>query len=183
MMANMLCGTALLGCTAFRSRTGLQCNHCKRLGCPRTLGRDRSPKARAPVPRLIPGVCCCCPRSMRRFVANAITLVMLVLFFAPAIMAAVPQPLPACCRRGGAHHCAMMADMMLRSDGIAIRCNNPCPMRQAPQIGTSIAALVVSQSAEIILRAQLIIVTAYCPPDSPRILTDRQRGPPQTLLG
>src|SRR5437016_2019541 len=48
------------------------------------------------------------------------------------------DPLPACCRRGGAHHCAMMA-MLMGSEGTSFRGISPCPMQHAEQLGSTVA--------------------------------------------
>jgi len=45
---------------------------------------------------------------MRRSVAITLLLLMLAAFLAPAAMATVTAPMPACCRARGAHHCATM---------------------------------------------------------------------------
>jgi hypothetical protein len=117
---------------------------------------------------------------MRRAIANSVVLVMLSIFFAPAIAASAPNPVPLCCRRGGAHHCTAVATMM-STDETGLRTNNPCPMRQGPQLGSSVVALPASLSAHIKLHGQSgisrVISQWYLAPVS----ADHQRGPP-TLL-
>jgi len=44
---------------------------------------------------------------MRRLVAIPLLLLMLAAFLAPAALATVTKPMPACCR-AGAHHCATL---------------------------------------------------------------------------
>jgi hypothetical protein len=127
-----------------------------------------------------PGVCSCFS-SVRRLSANSILLVMLGVFLAPAITAIVPQPVAACCRRGGAHHCAMMA-ASLNSSGTSFRSDAACPMRQAPQLGSSIVGLTVSTSARAQVEArciQVLIATDYFHTIA---RNQQQRGPPPLAL-
>jgi hypothetical protein len=118
---------------------------------------------------------------MRRLLANSLLVVMLGLFFAPAIVASVPQPVPICCRRGGAHHCAMTAEMM-STNGTAFRCNNPCPMRLGSQLGSSLVALPISRSAQIEFSRQSLIATAVSRRHVTIIHSDFSRGPPPESL-
>jgi hypothetical protein len=115
--------------------------------------------------------------SMRRVVANCVVLVLLGIFFAPAIAAAAPNPVPLCCRRGGAHHCLAMAAIM-GTDGTCVRANNPCPMRQGPQLGSSVIGLPASLATSFELgdqaRIRGVVPEGYFAPVS----ADRQRGPP-----
>ena len=119
-------------------------------------------------------------RTMRRAVANAVLLFTLGIFFAPALTALTIPAVPLCCRRGGAHHCAMMADMM-RDESTSLRANNPCPMRQAPQVGSSIIALPVSRTLHFELTRQALIVAAISSTHFAHALLVRQRGPPALL--
>jgi hypothetical protein len=118
---------------------------------------------------------------MRRLLANSLLAVMLGLFFAPAIVASVPQPVPICCRRGGVHHCAMTAEMM-SADRTAFRCNNPCPMRQGAQLGSSHVALPISLSAQIALGRQSLIAGAVSCRHVTIIHSGFSRGPPPESL-
>jgi len=46
---------------------------------------------------------------MRGFTAIVLLMLLLAAFLAPAALAtAITNPLPACCRTGGAHHCSAM---------------------------------------------------------------------------
>jgi len=45
---------------------------------------------------------------MRRFTAITLLLLMLAAILAPAAVATVTAPTPACCRAAGAHHCSAM---------------------------------------------------------------------------
>src|SRR5579859_7328681 len=96
---------------------------------------------------------------MRRAIANAVLLVTLGIFFAPALTALAAPPVPICCRRGGVHHCAAMAET-LGTQGTSLRCASACPMRQAPQLGSSVVALTVSRATHIELHRQLMIAAA-----------------------
>ena len=118
--------------------------------------------------------------QMRRLVANSVLLVMLGIFFAPAVTAAAPQPLPICCRRGGAHHCAAMAQMPSTS-GKNFRSENSCPMRQAPLLGSSVVGLPASRSAEIQLWQHALIGAPVSRCHFRIARSDRQRGPPSLL--
>lgn len=118
--------------------------------------------------------------NMRRAIANAVLLVTLGIFFAPALTAFTSPPVPFCCRRGGAHHCAMKAEMM-RNQGTSLRTDNPCPMRQGSQLGSSIVALPVSRTAHIELHRQSLIDAAIARRHFAPVLADHLRGPPALL--
>jgi hypothetical protein len=113
---------------------------------------------------------------MRRAIANSVVLVMLSIFFAPAIAASAPNPVPLCCRRGGAHHCTAVA--AASAEGTTFRVDNPCPMHQGPQLGSSVVALPAALSAGVELghsgRIAAIIPEWY----SARFYAEYQRGPP-----
>ena len=117
---------------------------------------------------------------MRKLAANSILLLIMGPFFVPVISAAAPSPIPACCRRGGSHHCEAMAQM-LASSRDALRANNPCPMREGRQLATVIAALPRSYTTHNGLARQLLVRSAvsvrhFAPTD-----TEHQRGPPALL--
>lgn len=120
--------------------------------------------------------------SMRRAIANTVLLVTLGIFFAPALTAVAAPPLPMCCRRGGMHHCAMMAEMMRREEGTSLRTNNPCPMRQAFQIGTSVIALPVTRCAHFESNRELLSASAALRVRFAPVPEDHQRAPPANLL-
>jgi hypothetical protein len=65
---------------------------------------------------------------MRRSIAILLFLLMLAALVAPAALATATNPLPACCRAGGRHHCAMMAALMAPG-GVWIK-GRPCPYRK-----------------------------------------------------
>jgi hypothetical protein len=119
---------------------------------------------------------------MRRSIANALLLVTLGIFFAPALTAFTTPPVPLCCRRGGAHHCAMMAEMMIGDQGTSFRADNPCPMRQASQLGSSVIALPVSRTTQVELHRQLLVGFAVSRRYFTLINSTHSRGPPPNSL-
>ena len=118
---------------------------------------------------------------MRRLVANSLLLLFLGMFIAPAFTAATTSsPLPACCRRGGAHHCAMMA-MLISEEGTSFRSVNPCPMQHQGQLGPTVAiAPPASQSAHIDLRPETLVSRAVSRAEFTLALANHQRGPPSS---
>jgi len=71
---------------------------------------------------------------MRRSVSIALLLMMVAALLAPAAVATVTSPLPACCRGNGKHRCSMMARLrpsnQHQSSGPAVRgTTEPCPYR------------------------------------------------------
>lgn len=117
---------------------------------------------------------------MRRALANAVLLVTLGMFFAPALTALAAPPVPICCRRGGAHHCVVMADT-LGAQGTSLRSNSACPERQSPQLGSSNVALTVSRAAHVELHRQFMIATAVSRRHVAAVHSDHLRGPPSLL--
>ena len=88
------------------------------------------------------------------------------------------DPLPACCRRGGAHHCAMMA-MLMGTEGTSFRGANPCPMLHAGQLGSTVAVTLPVEPPTMgqLCDEELIRVSSFRPLVSSS-LPNRQRGPP-----
>jgi hypothetical protein len=117
---------------------------------------------------------------MRKLAASSILFLILGPLLTPVISAAAPSPLPACCRRGGAHHCSMMAEVLTAS-GNAFRGSNPCPMRQGPKLATLIAGLPLSSSAQIEIARQLMMGNAVSRRHFTPVDTHHQRGPPALL--
>jgi len=71
---------------------------------------------------------------MRRPAAITLLVLMLVAFLAPAALATVVNPLPACCRRDGKHRCGMALrlrpSIQDQTAGPAVRSvAEPCPYR------------------------------------------------------
>ncbi|MGC2321565.1 MAG: hypothetical protein WA463_02940 [Terriglobales bacterium] len=73
---------------------------------------------------------------MRRSTASALLLLMLAGLLAPAAVATVTDPIPACCRAGGPHHCSAMPPI---SGGIQIQ-GQSCPYRKPLMFSGSAAA-------------------------------------------
>jgi len=117
---------------------------------------------------------------MRRLVANSVLLVMLGVFFAPAMMIAAPAPTPICCRRAGAHHCSASTETA-NAGGNAFRANRGCPFRQASQLGSSRIALPVSEAAAANLSQHVLIGVAVSRRYFTSSYSDPQRGPPALL--
>jgi len=68
------------------------------------------------------------PIRMRRSTATTLLLLMLAAFLAPAAAATITNPLPACCRAAGPHHCSAMAASMIPI-GIRVQ-GQSCPYRK-----------------------------------------------------
>jgi hypothetical protein len=65
---------------------------------------------------------------MRRALATFLLAVFSFPLIAPAVFADAESNLPACCRRGGKHHCAMMMDEA-PVPGVSLRSIQPrCPL-------------------------------------------------------
>src|SRR5581483_3064068 len=71
-------------------------------------------------------------------------LLMLAVFFAPAFANTASTSLPACCRRGGAHHCTAVARAFI-PDETSFRAATSCPLWHPTVLISSIAALPSSQ--------------------------------------
>jgi hypothetical protein len=65
---------------------------------------------------------------MRRSIASTLLLLMVAALLAPAAVANVTSPVPACCRAGGPHHCAAMA-ASLGASGVRVE-GQSCPYRK-----------------------------------------------------
>jgi len=74
---------------------------------------------------------------MRRSTAITLLLLMLAAWLAPAAVATATNPLPVCCRAGGAHHCAAMVPRATEG-GLQFQ-GQSCPHRQ-PVACTACAA-------------------------------------------
>ena len=118
---------------------------------------------------------------MRRAIANSVLLVILGTFFAPALTSFASPPVPICCRRGGMHHCAMMAEM-LRTQGTSFYKDNPCPMRDAARIGPCSVGLPVSSFTHLESHHPWLVAFGFVGKDFSPAPADNQRGPPTNLL-
>jgi len=126
---------------------------------------------------------------MRRVLATLLVSVFSFSLIGPALVAGGNSDLPACCRRGGQHHCAMM-DMdsaPAPSSGPAVKANTPkCPYfpkggALLPHSGA--ALLAASQSVSLASPGRLAIhsrAEAGYHLSSSR--SHQKRGPPSLLL-
>jgi len=113
---------------------------------------------------------------MRRSTATTLLLLMLAAFLAPAALATVTNPTPACCRAAGPHHCSAMVPS--GPEGGAQFQGHSCPYRKPPALSGSVAPPPASQAVAL-AGAHSSLTTFYSeafishrePPHS-------QRGPP-----
>jgi len=113
---------------------------------------------------------------MRRSTASALLLLMVAAFLAPAALATATNPLPACCRAGGRHHCSAMAASVVPS-GVKLQ-GQCCPYRKhlafsssaAPPPAAETIALAGAHSFLNNFYSQLLL--------SHREPSHSQRGPP-----
>ena len=75
---------------------------------------------------------------MRRSTATTLLLLMLAAFLAPAAVATVTNPTPACCRAGGRHHCSAMVPS--ETEGGAQFQGQSCPYRKPVAFSGSAAS-------------------------------------------
>jgi len=115
---------------------------------------------------------------MRRFVAITLLLLMLAAFLAPAALATVTTPLPACCRARGAHHCAMMVP---RGGETQVK-GQCCPYRKP--LAFSVSAATPAATQAIAPAAAYSFLNDYYSEVfvSHRQLPHPQRGPPDSSL-
>jgi hypothetical protein len=79
--------------------------------------------------------------SMRRSTATALLLLMLAAFLAPAALATVIAPTPACCRAAGPHHCSTVVPSGVQVQG------QSCPYRKPLAFSGSAAPPTATESA------------------------------------
>jgi hypothetical protein len=87
------------------------------------------------------------PIRMRRSTATALLLLMLAAFLAPAAAATLTNPLPACCRAGGRHHCSAMVPG--GSEGGAQFQRHSCPYRKHLALSRSAATPRATQTVAL----------------------------------
>ncbi len=94
--------------------------------------------------------------------------------------------LPACCRRDGKHHCAMMAGME-ESQGTAFRATpEPCPFRSLASSTPLTVGYLPQASSRLFVQA--VTELAFSPQPRPEFHSEvaanhHKRGPPTTLHG
>ena len=84
---------------------------------------------------------------MRRSTATTLLLLMLAAFLAPAALATATNPLPACCRAAGPHHCSAMAASMVPS-GVRVQAQS-CPYRKPLAFSGSAATPRATQTVAL----------------------------------
>ncbi len=84
---------------------------------------------------------------MRRSTATALLLLMLAAFLAPAAVATVTNPMPACCRAAGPHHCSAMVPSG-PEDGAQFR-GDSCPYRKPVAFSGSAATPPATQTVAL----------------------------------
>jgi hypothetical protein len=120
---------------------------------------------------------------MRRLVANALLLLCAVATILPCLLEALQDNLPACCRRGGQHHCAMMA--AVSSTGPSLHAiSDQCPLY--PRATFVARNHTASPQATRSLFASIVWQPVLLAPADARHLTvntrsHHKRGPPHTI--
>ena len=84
---------------------------------------------------------------MRRPTATALLLLMLGAFLAPAALATVATPTPACCRAAGPHHCSAMVPS--GPEGGAQFQGHSCPYRKPVALSGSAATPRATQTVAL----------------------------------
>ena len=113
---------------------------------------------------------------MRRLTAAALVSLILGALLAPAALASVTNPLPACCRAGGRHHCMGMGSVRSGS-GPGFQ-GSSCPYRKHLAFSVS---LVPPPAAETVALADAHFFFPEFDPESfvsHRELPYSQRAPP-----
>ena len=77
------------------------------------------------------------PIRMRRSTATTLLLLMLAASLAPAAVATATNPMPACCRAVGPHHCSAM--VLISTEGGAQFQGHSCPYRKPVALSGSAA--------------------------------------------
>ena len=120
--------------------------------------------------------------------------ILLILFFGfgplSALIDGEDANLPPCCRRHGAHHCAMAAHMaeMMQEAGSGPQALAGAPMTcseypgAAARLAAPAAALTAAAAGLPALQARARVAPAeYAAPESTRTRAHSGRGPPQNL--
>jgi len=112
---------------------------------------------------------------MRKSFSSLVLLAMLLTTTAP-LLALAPQPLPACCRADGQHHCAAL--MSLGGEGFRAQMP-PCPFRGHPAVAPACSALQGQRVTFAIapISSQLRLAAARTAYSTPRYSLPK-RGPP-----
>jgi hypothetical protein len=126
------------------------------------------------------------PLRMRRGLTVFVLAVLCFPLIAPLLRADAAPELPACCRRGGKHHCAMMDLAAGSSSGQALgSLRSKCPLFPATVGVASAAKIVLLAAAPQTIAPQGFRRTIAFPDRSPLRLAlrgpVRKRGPPASL--
>lgn len=124
--------------------------------------------------------------AMRRFPAILLLALFSFSLLSPALSSDADAGLPACCRRGGKHHCAMAMEGDAFHSGISITANARCPLYPGVALypGGSSAARITSAASLDPPDTKLALLTRTSLPIR-AILAARahyKRGPPAISL-
>jgi hypothetical protein len=120
---------------------------------------------------------------MRRALAITLLIALASPLAPPVLLAATRDPeasLPACCRRHGAHHCAMMAAMLRALDRPTFVAP-PCPFYPSPATPPQSATASLNALPSLAvdhLRASAPPAPDPCPAHSFTASSNLKRGPP-----
>jgi len=122
---------------------------------------------------------------MRRALATFLAAVFSFPLIAPVLLANADPNLPACCRRGGQHHCAA-SNMADQASGAAMRAVQPaCPLfPKAGAAGVSFENGLPGSSAQIGALILLRSANRKTNQNVPKIAlrgSTQKRGPPSNL--
>ena len=122
----------------------------------------------------------CANSNVRKLIANSVLLLTLGVFFVPAFANPALTAVPVCCRRGGAHHCSAVAQVLNKSE-TSLRARNSCPMWHGPLLVSGITGLPASMSLANVLNRQLLASRPLALSLLANHSSEYQRGPPKLL--
>jgi hypothetical protein len=120
--------------------------------------------------------------GLRRFSAILLLLLFGLSLLSPLLGSDGEANLPACCRRGGKHHCAMPAGKGSPDSGPALRGNGRCPSYPGFGVGTTSTVYGVrpAQPSAFVPTAEFISCNSFelRVLSSLRLRAHGKRGPP-----
>jgi len=123
---------------------------------------------------------------MQRWIASVVLCVMSWGPLAPMAIASTGDVVPACCHRGGKHHCSAMEVAAGASEDGAPHAStrlNPCPYRNLKAAPSATARIHVPVDvAQFVPKAGRVFSLPINTPEFRRTATVPQRGPPQALI-